>query len=307
MVLALGAAALVVPFLPGLAALGLVDGARRKVRGSHGRAGGDRLITVGAALAVAGIALWAVGLVALLVARREAIGGSLFFRTYLNRRFLVDSFPAVRRGFWLNVKIMVAAEAVVLVWGLVVALLRGLPGAAALPIRWLAVAYIDLFRGLPALITIYLVGFGAPIAHVPWLGHQSLFIRGVVAISLVYGAYVAEVYRAGIESVHPSQRAAARSLALTGPQAMRYVVLPQAVRRVVPPLLNDFIGLQKDTALLNIIGITEGFRVAATYAGTKFNPSSMVGLGACFVLITVPMTRAVDHLLARDAARRSAG
>jgi polar amino acid transport system permease protein len=305
-VLALGTASLFIPLVPGLAAIGLVDGARRRVRGSHGRRTGDRLIGIGQRLALVGLALWAVGLTVLLVVRREDIGGSLFFRTYLNRRFLVESFPSVRRGFFLNVKLMLAAEAMVLVWALVVALLRLAPGRAGAPVRFLAVAYIDIFRGLPALLTIYLVGFGAPIAGVPWLGHQSLFIRGAVAITLVYGAYVAEVYRAGIESIHPSQAAAARSLGLSGPQAMRFVVLPQAVRRVVPPLLNDFIGLQKDTALVNVIGLVEGFRSAATYAGTRFNPSSMVGLGLCFIAVTVPLTRLTDYLLRRDSARTRA-
>jgi len=305
-VLALGAASLAVPLVPGLAAIGLVDGARRRVRGSHGQRTGDGLIDVGRVLAFLGLAGWSLGLIILVVARREEIGGSLFFQTYLRWRFLKESFPSVRRGFWVNVKLMVAAEVMVLVWGLVVALLRLAPGAAGAPVRWLAVAYIDIFRGLPALLTIYLVGFGAPIAGVPWLGSQSLFVRGAVAITLVYGAYVAEVYRSGIESIHPSQAAAARSLGLSGPQAMRHVVLPQAIRRVVPPLLNDFIGLQKDTALVNVIGLVEGFRSAATYAGTRFNPSSIVGLGLCFIAVTVPLTRLTDWLLARDAARSRA-
>jgi polar amino acid transport system permease protein len=302
-VLALGLLAFVVPVLPAIGALGFASTARRKTRGSHGRRTGDGLITAGIVLAIVSLVAVVVISVVLLVVFRHDIGRSLFFRTYLSWKYLTDSFPAVRRGFLVNVKLFLVAEMLVLAWGLLVAVLRGLPGAAAAPLRWLAIAYIDVFRGLPALLTIYLIGFGAPIAHVPWLGNQSLFVRGTVALTLVYGAYVAEVYRAGIESVHWSQRAAARSLGLSSWQTMVHVVLPQAVRRVVPPLMNDFIGLQKDTSLVNVIGVNEGFRVATTYAGVKFNPSSIVGLGACFVLITIPMTRFTDFLLRRSGAK----
>jgi polar amino acid transport system permease protein len=306
LVLGLGLLAFVVPILPAIAALGLSGTARRKTRGSHGRRSGDKLITAGIVLAVVSLVATALLAVGLFVVFRHDIARSLFVRTYLNWKFLTDSFPAVRRGFWVNVRLFMVAEVVVLAWGLIVAVVRGLPGPAAAPLRWVAIAYIDVFRGLPALLTIYLIGFGAPIAHVPWLGNQSLFVRGTVALTLVYGAYVAEVYRAGIESVHWSQRAAARSLGLSSWQTMVHVVLPQAVRRVVPPLMNDFIGLQKDTSLLNVIGVNEGFRVATTYAGVKFNPSSIVGLGACFVLITIPMTRLTDYLLLRSGAKMRA-
>ena len=228
-------------------------------------------------------------------------------QTFFNWTFLKDSAPTVLKGFWLNVKLFVVAEALVLVWALAVALVRSLPGRAATPARWLAIAYVDLFRGLPAIVTIYLIGFGLPLSGLPFVSRMSLFQLGVLALTLVYGAYVAEVYRAGIESVHWSQTAAARSLGLTHRQTMRFVVVPQAVRRVIPPLLNDFIGLQKDTALVSVIGLLEGFNRARIYSGNRFNLSPMVGLGLCFVIITIPMARFTDHLLKRDQQRVRVG
>ena len=228
---------------------------------------------------------------------------------------LGDSAGLVFDGFVLNIKIFVVAEILVLIWGLTVAVARDLPGRSALPLRWLAVAYVDIFRGLPAIITIYLVVFGLPLTQlsvVPgpdasFLGFDQVEMLGIFALVLVYGAYVAEVYRSGIDSVHWSQRAAARGLGLSGGQSMRHVVLPQAVRRVVPPLMNDFIGLQKDTALLNIAGIFEGFAAASNYANNNFNLSSVTGLGICFLVITIPMTRLTDYLVKRDRERMSAG
>jgi len=230
---------------------------------------------------------------------------------------LVSGWPAsgpIFEGFLLNVKIFVVAEILVLIWALVVAIVRDLPGRAAAPLRWLAVAYVDIFRGLPAIITIYLVVFGLPLSRlaiVPgpddsFLGFDQVEMLGIFALVLVYGAYVAEVYRSGIESVHWSQRAAAQGLGLSRGQSMRFVVFPQAVRRVIPPLMNDFIGLQKDTALLNIAGIFEGFAAASNYANNNFNLSSMTGLGICFLIITIPMTRLTDYLVKRSRQRTQA-
>jgi polar amino acid transport system permease protein len=230
-----------------------------------------------------------------------------FFGTFFSWEHLTNSLPQVLKGFATNLSLMAAAEVCVLVWGLVLALLRSSQGRALSPARWLAVGYIDLFRALPGLIVIYMVGFGMPIAGVPWVSNWSLFQLAVLALTLVYGAYVAEVYRAGIESIHRSQTAAARSLGLSQAKTMRFVVLPQAIRRVVPPLLNDFIGLQKDTAFIGIIGVLDGFRRAQIYAGTKFNLSSFTGLALCFVVITIPMTRFTDYLLKRDQQRIAAG
>jgi polar amino acid transport system permease protein len=155
-------------------------------------------------------------------------------------------------------------------------------------------------------VLIYMIGFGIPIAGIPWIGSWSQFQLAALALTLLYGAYVAEVYRAGIESIHWSQTAAARSLGLSQGRTMRFVVLPQAIRRVVPPLLNDFIGLQKDTAFIGIIGVLDGFRRAQIYAGQHFNLTSFTGLALCYVLITIPMTRLTDRLLKRDQQRLAA-
>ena len=240
--------------------------------------------------------------------------------TFFSWEHISESFPDVWEGFKLNIAIFIVAEVLVLIWGLVVAIVRQLPGRAAAPLRWLAVGYVDVFRGLPAIITIYLIVFGLPLTQLPIieetadvdftvLGVQvdQLFILGVLALVLVYGAYVAEVYRSGIESIHWSQRAAARGLGLSQGQSLRYVVVPQAVRRVIPPLMNDFLGLQKDTALLNIVGVLEGFNIARIYAGNEFNLSSVTGLGICFLVVTIPMTRLTDYLVKRDQERMQAG
>lgn len=238
--------------------------------------------------------------------------------TFFSWQNITESFPEVVRGFWLNIQIFVIAEVLVLVWGLIVATTRRAPGRAAAPLRWFAVAYVDVFRGLPAIVTIYLVGFGLPLTSLPVVSNPDLSIDigpfhldqlaclGILALTLVYGAYVAEVYRSGIESVHWSQDAAARGLGLSRGQSLRFVVVPQAVRRVIPPLMNDFIGLQKDTALLNVLGVLEGFNVARIYAGNSFNLSSVTGLGICFLVITIPMTRLADFLVARDQKRLQA-
>jgi polar amino acid transport system permease protein len=188
----------------------------------------------------------------------------------------------------------------------VLALVRLSRSRALAPLRWLTIGYIDLFRAIPGLLLIYMIGFGIPIAGVPWIGDWSLFQLAALALTILYGAYVAEVYRAGIQSVHWSQTAAARSLGLSQGRTMRFVVLPQAVRRVIPPLLNDFIGLQKDTAFIGVIGVLDGFRRAQIYAGTHFNLTSFTGLALCYVVITIPMTRLTDRLLERDQRRMAA-
>jgi len=240
--------------------------------------------------------------------------------TFFSWHHIEASFPEVWEGFKLNILVFVVAEVLVLIWGLVIATLRQLPGRASAPLRWFAIAYVDLFRGLPAIITIYLVVFGLPLTNLPLVSDTAdidftfwgvqidqLFVLGVLSLTLVYGAYVAEVYRSGIESIHWSQRGAARGLGLTQGQSLRYVVFPQAIRRVIPPLMNDFIGLQKDTALLNVAGVLEGFNVARIYAGNSFNLSSFAGLGICFLVITIPMTRVTDYLVKRDQQRTQAG
>ena len=230
-----------------------------------------------------------------------------FIHTFLSWDDLKASFPSVVEGFKTNLSLMFVAEACVLVWGMVLALLRLGRSRATLPLRWLSVTYIDLFRAIPGIVLVYMVGFGIPIAGVPVIGNWSQYQLAVLALTLLYGAYVAEVYRAGIESIHWSQTAAARSLGLSQGKTMRFVVLPQAIRRVVPPLMNDFIGLQKDTAFIGIIGVLDGFRRAQIYAGQKFNLSSFTVLALCYVVITFPMTRFTDRLLRRDQERMRAG
>src|SRR5215475_3337196 len=189
---------------------------------------------------------------------------------FFNLHSFTLAIPDVWTGFQLNLKMMVIAEALVLVIALGIAVVRGLPGPAAKPLRVLAIAYTDFFRGTPIIIVAFFIGFGLPGLQLGFISNLSIITYGVIVLTLVYTAYVGEVYRAGIESVHASQRAAARSLGLTYMQAMRYVVVPQAVRRVIPPLLNDFIGLQKDTALVSVIGVAEA-ALLAQQTSTKLN------------------------------------
>jgi polar amino acid transport system permease protein len=191
---------------------------------------------------------------------------------------------------------MVVAESLVLVLALLVAVVRGLPGRAAAPFRALAIVYTDIFRGTPLILVIFII-LGFSTLGIAGLSSQSLFLNGVVALTLVYTAYVTEVYRAGIESVHPSQRMAARSLGLSYTQALRHVVLPQAIRRVIPPLLNDFIGLQKDTALITVIGVTEAVAQANFYSTDYFNYAGLTVAAVFFIILTIPLARFTDHLI----------
>ena len=216
------------------------------------------------------------------------------------------SLPVVLRGLWTNIQLFVVAEAFILVIALGLAVMRSLPGPVFLPMRLIAITYIDVFRGLPSILVIYIIGLGVPGLQLPGVTNDP-FILGLVTLVIVWSAYVAEVYRAGIESVHPSQEAAARSLGLSRFQGLRYVVLPQAVRRVIPPLLNDFIGLQKDTALVSFIGVIEAFRRAQIDASGAFNFTPYLVCGLVFLVMTIPMTRFVDWLVARDRRRQLAG
>jgi len=227
--------------------------------------------------------------------------------TFFNGQVLRASLPDVLTGFWLNVRLFLLAEVLVLPWAFIVAAVRLLPGRAAGPVRALAICYVDLFRGLPAVIVIYLIAFGLPIAGLPVLAGLSGFELCTLALVLVYGAYVSEVFRAGMASVHWSQPAAARSLGLSHLQSVRYVVAPQAIRRIIPPLLNDFIGLQKDTSLVSFVGLLDAFNQSRIIASNSFNLSAVTGVGVVFVLITIPMARLVDYLTARDVRRTQAG
>lgn len=223
---------------------------------------------------------------------------------FFNPAVLRSSAPEILRGFSVNVELFVLAEVLVLPWALFVACLRMLPGPASRPIRALAIAYVDLFRGLPAVVAIYLIAFGFPIAGLPILGSMTAFELCVLALVLIYGAYVSEVFRAGLQSVHWSQASAARSLGLSHVQTLRHVIAPQAIRRMIPPLLNDFIGLQKDTALVSFVGLLDAFNESRIVASNEFNLSAVTGVGIAFILITIPTARLVDRLTARDARRR---
>ena len=226
--------------------------------------------------------------------------------TFLSPHDFRVSLPDVWAGFKVNLKLMVVSESLVLVLALAIALVRGLPGRGAKPLRALMIVYTDFFRGTPLILVAFVVGFGLPALNLHVLSNLSNFTYGVIALTLVYTAYVTEVYRAGIESVHPSQRMAARSLGLSYAQSMRYVVVPQAVRRVVPPLLNDFIGLQKDTALVSVIGVAEAALQAQGYSQTYANFTSYTVAAVFFVLLTIPLARFTDHLIAKRERRERA-
>ena len=209
--------------------------------------------------------------------------------------------PDILKGFWLNVRIMVICEVIILVLALTLALCRSLRGPAFFPIRALATIYVDVFRGLPQILVIYLLGLGVPALRIGWLPSSALF-WGAVALIVTYAAYVAEVFRAGIESVHPSQRAASRSLGLSHAKTMRYVVMPQAFRRVLPPLLNDLVSLQKDTALIVVLGtaIPDAVLQAQIDIADTFNYTPYVVAGLLFLILTIPMTRLTDWIARRQ-------
>jgi polar amino acid transport system permease protein len=219
-----------------------------------------------------------------------------FLHEFFGPLDFLRSVPAVWTGFKLNLELMVVAEALVLVFALLIAIVRGLPGRGAAPLRWAAIAYTDTFRGTPLILVIYMV-LGFAQLNYATLSSTTFFRNGVIALTLVYTAYVTEVYRAGIESVHPSQRMAARSLGLSYLQALRYVVLPQAIRRVIPPLLNDFIGLQKDTALITLIGVFEAVAQANQYASDFANETGLTVAAVFFIFLTIPLARFTDHII----------
>lgn len=225
--------------------------------------------------------------------------------TFLDPQDAWAALPAVLSGLWLNIRVLVVAEIGILVLGLAIALLRTLRGPVFFPVRALAIGYVDLFRGVPLLIALYLIGFGVPglrLQGVP----TDVAVLGTITLILVYSAYVSEVFRAGIESVHPSQRAAARSLGLTHRQSMRLVILPQAVRRVLPPLLNDFVALQKDVGLISVLGAVDAIRAAQIQSALLFSFTPYVVAGLLFVLLAIPTGRVADAVAARAARRESA-
>jgi polar amino acid transport system permease protein len=233
-----------------------------------------RRSSVVAAVSTVGLVGVAVGLIV------TSPGWERVKETFFNWDKAVSSFPAVLEGLWLNIRIMIVCAVLIAIFGLALAVMRTIRGPVAFPLRLFATAYVVLFRGLPLLLVLFLLGFGAPALRLSGLPNSALF-WGATALVLSYSAYVAEVFRAGIESVHPSQRAAARSLGLSYGQTLRHVVLPQAVRRVVPPLMNDLVSLQKDSGLIAVLGVIDAIRAAQIETALDFNFTPYVVAGAC--------------------------
>jgi len=264
----------------------------------HGRASRGSLVIAAVSTAVF------FGALALVVV--NAPGWERVQARFLDWEEFFASAPRIVARFEVNVRLFLIAEALILALGLLLAVMRSLPGPVLFPLRLLATIYVDLFRALPGLLVIYVLGLGIPGLRLPGVPNDPFF-WGVVALTLLYSAYVSEVYRAGIDSVHPSQTAAARSLGLTQLQALRHVVLPQAVRRVIPPLLNDFIGLQKDTVLVTFIGVVEIFRQSQIRQQATFNYTPLLVTALVFLLVTIPLARLTDWLVSRERDRRDAG
>ena len=225
---------------------------------------------------------------------------------FFNGHHARASLPAIRDAFWLNVKMFLVAEPLILVLGLAIAIARGARSPWLVPVRLVAVVYTDLVRGVPTILLVLLFGFGMPSLRLQGVPNSPIF-WATAALVVSYSAYVAEVFRSGIESIHPSQIASAEALGLGRGQTMRFVVVPQAVRRVVPPLLNDFVSLQKDTALASTIGVFEAVFVARDYGNYNFNYTPYVVVALFFVALTIPLARFTDWLQRRYAERERAG
>jgi polar amino acid transport system permease protein len=222
--------------------------------------------------------------------------------TFFDTEEFKDTFPGIAKAFWLDIRVFCIVEVIVLILGLVVALIRTTGSPALFPVRLIATVYTDVFRGIPTVLLVYLVGFGVPALDLSGLPTEPVVLGGI-ALALSYGAYVSEVYRSGLRSVHPGQRDGALAIGLTERQAMRFVILPQAVRRVGPPLLNDFIALQKDVALIAIIGVTgEAFREAQIDASTDFNYTPMVAAALLYLAVTIPLARLLERWGYTEAA-----
>lgn len=302
---------LVVPLLAtllcpplGLVAIGHLVRARRlaatdprTARARTARATNTALfgISLGAALLVLGLA-WLV-----LAANEGAV-----FQTFFDPVILRDNAAYVLGGFLINVELFLVAEVLILAWALVVAIVHELPGPAAMPTRVLALVYTDVFRGVPSLLVLLIIGLGLQRTGLPVLSSLSDFQAACLALTLNYGAYVAEIIRSGLHSVHWSQSAAARSLGLSYGQALRLVVLPQAIRHIVPPLLNSFISLQKDTSLVTILGVLDAVNRAQAVSSYTASLAPFTGVALCFLVITVPQTRLTEHLAMRYRRARLA-
>jgi polar amino acid transport system permease protein len=278
---------------------GYVPSQRRIEREAYKRARSRR------ATAIAALSTLVTGVV-LYVVVVNAPGWPRTKETFFDWGYAREALPKVLEGLWLNVRLLLICGAAVLVLGMLIAVARTLRGPVFFPLRVLAAAYTDFFRGLPLIINLMIVVLGVPALRLQGVTVDPVLLGGT-ALTLTYSAYVAEVFRAGIESVHPSQRAAARSLGLTNRQALRYVVLPQAVRRQVPPLLNDLVSLQKDTGLVSIGGAIDAVRAADIIVGRSLNYTPYIVAGLVFVALTIPMTRFTDWVTARMDRQRAQG
>jgi polar amino acid transport system permease protein len=270
---------------------------RRGRRGPDPRAVGSSLIALISSIVVFGTIAWVVV---------HAPGWPQVQASFFNAEVFWASLPGLLTAFVINIELFMIAEVFILILGLVLATMRGLAGPVFLPIRVMSTIYTDIFRAIPGILVIYILGFAvAGLGLIDPRTDQRLW--GIIALTLVYSAYVSEVYRAGIESIHPSQEAAARSLGLSRFQSLRYVIVPQAVRRVIPPLLNDFIGLQKDTVLVSFIGVVEIFRYSQIKSAATYNFTPLIGVALVYIVVTIPLIHLVDWLVARDRRQAPRG
>lgn len=263
---------------------------RERLAYRRGRATRSTLIAAASSVVLIGLLAFGIG---------STPGWPRVRETFFNLDRGWEALPVVAEGIWLNIRVMIVCAVLIVILGLTLAILRTLQGPIFFPLRFLAAAYTDVFRGLPLLLVIFLLGFGVPALQLKGMPNQAVVLGGA-ALVLTYSSYVAEVFRAGIESIHPSQRAAARSLGLSYPQTMRFVVLPQAVRRVLPPLLNDFVSLQKDSGLIAVLGVVDAIRAAQLETAEDFNFTPYVVAGVLFVAMTIPLTRLTDWVARRQ-------
>lgn len=269
------------------------NGSRRRAREEGAR---GALIAFVSSVVFFGLALWA-------ILTSEA--WPQVQRQFFNPEAFVEVWPAVLSGFWLDIRMFLGAEVLILFFALVVAMARSLRGPAFFPIRALAVVFIDLIRGVPLILLILILGFGVPALDLPGVPKSPMF-WGIAALVISYSAYTAEVYRAGIDSVPESQRMSARSLGLTQVQTLRYVLVPQAIRNVIPALLNGFVSLQKDVSLIFVLGVREGVREAQIFNARTFNYTGYIVAAILFLIVSIPVARFTDWYTERDRRRRQA-
>ena len=226
-------------------------------------------------------------------------------QTFFNWEYAKSSFPAVLSGMWLNIRMLLVAATGVAIFATLLAAARTLGGPVFFPIRFLAAAYTDIFRGVPFIVVLYIIGFGIPALNPS--RRIDVTLLGTIALVITYTSYVSEVLRAGLESIHPSQRYAARSLGLTHGQTMRHIIVPQAVRKVTPALMNDFISMQKDVGLISVLGATDAIRAAQVQQATTYNFTSYVVAGLLFIVLSFPFIRLSDWYTARLRKREQMG